>query len=378
MGNFIIPISSTFGTSMTSVSAYITIKGIAMVVAIPLVSFLLKRIKLKVLLTAACLGYAGSLWLISSSHDLFSLYTYAIGMGLFSSFFSTITVPLLIHHWFHQHRSIYLGIAFAASGIAGALISPIIAATIAKAGWRTAVQIIVLIELFVLLPALLSFAQLKPDFRNTFPIGFSSKLSENAEENVRLRKLMKTQSFWLAMIFGASLALSNGFFFVLPSMAKTMGSTVGLGAYLVSWALIGATIGKIAFGIINVYIKPNRVTFLAGCIGMIGILLVYFGLVKPVLAIIGAFMYGFLISLMTLEPPILVHSMFSSLVSDKVFVYVSMAVQLSYVMGPTIYSMFYDFTQHYSLSLLINFIFVIIAILTSNAALKLERKDKLL
>lgn len=368
MGNFILPISYTFGMTISSISAYITIKGIALVVAIPLVNYAITRFNIKYVLFIAGLVYSCVLFALSFSENLIQLYGFAILQGISSSFFSTVAVPLLIQGWFKKNHSIFLGIAFAASGIAGALISPVITQVISAYGWRFAYKILALFEVSVLVPAILILIRRVPRGHNSFAVNEEPILNKT-KLKIEGKMIYRDKSFLLLMIYGSSLALSNGFFFIMPSLTQNLGHTAILGARLVSFCLLGATLGKIIFGFLNVHLSVNRVTLIAGVSGGLGIILIFTRINHGLLPFVGALLYGFLVSLMTLEPPLIVKKTTEIHFQQDVFVFVSMIVQLSYVLGPVLYSLIYDSTQSYWMVITVNFALIFISIFSSEILL---------
>jgi len=376
-GSFIGPLSNSLGVGISFISMYITIKGISMVIFTPLASKMIHRFNLRIVLSSATLMYILSLITIARTETLIMLYTSAVIMGISASFLSTIIVPTLINNWFVKRQGFALGIAFGFSGISGATIAPLISRIIENFGWRTGYYAIAGIIALTLLPLMFFVVRLNPEEMGLEPYGGRKVTrTDNIESvpNTRIKNIMKSRVFIYMLIFSISLALSNGILFSLPNYVKTIGMPIAFGATLTSLALLGATSFKVIFGSLNDRYSSKIVVKTAVLIGIMGLLAIYLARFNILIMSFGAFFYGAIISLMTLEVPIITKLVFGAEQYISMLVIFNMSTQLSYALGPTIYAVVFDISKSYFVSFAICIGFVVTSLLACILSLKESAK----
>ena len=109
------------------------------------------------ILIIALMGVIGGLCIAAGScfTQLWQWYVAAVLSGASYSL-NNVLVPNIVNNWFAERRGLASAVALSASGISGALFSPILARVIAALGWRSAAVVFGL-AIFVLtvLPAIL-------------------------------------------------------------------------------------------------------------------------------------------------------------------------------------------------------------------------------
>lgn len=379
-GSFIGPLSTSLGVGTSLVSMYVTIKGISMVVFTPIASRIIQRFNLRIVLTTATLIYIVSLILIARTETLTMLYASAVVMGISASFLSTIIVPTLINNWFARRQGIALGIAFGFSGISGAAVAPLISKIIENFGWRTGYYTVAVIIALTLLPLMIYVVRLSPKEVGLKQYGGESVIRTDnyvSSPKTRIDKIIKSRVFIYVFIFSISIALSNGILFNLPNYVKTIRLPISTGAMLTSFALLGATSFKVFFGYLNDKYSPERVVISAVIIGTMGLLMIFLATFSILIMSFGAFFYGAIISLMTLEVPIITKRVFGAEHYISMFVVFNMATQLSYALGPTVYAAIFDVSKSYLVSFIICIGFVITSLIACILSLKESAKDKM-
>lgn len=364
-GLFFKPISTELNTSVSSISLYVTIKGISMVLFTPFANRILKRYSLNIVLGLASLVYATVLFLMSQSKDTMMIYCLAIALGAAASFLSTIIVPSLIGKWFRKKQGLFLGIAFGFSGLTGSSVGPIISKVINEYGWRMGYKTISFIVLFILVPICFILVKNEPSEHYRAFDSPGTKINSRQVNIVTNEKVLKkyfmSKSFIYSFVFGISLALSNGILFNLPTYVASIGMDINIGAFATSLALLGATIFKVGFGYLNDKIKPTTVVLIASIIGAVSLLMIYYLRTNQVYLLCGSFLYGSIISLMTLEPPIIIKHIFGENYYHDIFVFVNMATQLVYSIGPTLYAGIFDTFSTYGYSFLLSIVFTLLS-----------------
>ena len=374
-GSFFQPVSRAFRVPVSLVSGYVTVKGITTVLMLPLAGKLLHTKSSRTVLSLASLGYGACLLLMAASPNIAVFYIGAVALGMCGAFLTGITAPILICNWFHKDSGLALGIAMASSGLCGSVFGPLITKIIHIGGFRSGYLTMALIVLFLLLPMMLFLVRFKPE-KGQHPYGGERTLMkvEHGEKilNCSLKRCFFSLSFLSVMVFGICLAFSNGILFNMTMLVNSGGFTVQNGALATSLALIGATFWKIVYGWLDKYLRVCTVVLLAVLTGAAGLLLVLLGGgLMTVYA--GAFLYGSIVSLMTLEPPLLVKEIFGPDKSEYLFIYVSMAVQLSYAAAPMFYAALYDVCGSYRVSILLCTAIAMAAVIAGFLAVRLRR-----
>lgn len=378
-GLFYMPISQHLNIPISTVSFYVTIKGVVMVLCIPLAYKLMKRIQLNFLLSIATLIYIVGLLMISKSQGIHEIYFAACLMGLGASFLSTLVIPYLIGNWFKKRQGLMLGIAFGFSGFTGSVVGPIVSEFIQMNGWRSGYQLIAFLIGILLLP-LLVFVKATPKEMKLLPYGQNTDINSEIDavqtkvNKQVLKQYVCSSAFILSVLFGIMLALTNGILFHLTTYAQTIGFTSTQGSFITSMTLLGATINKVMFGNLNDRWKITSVVFLASILGAVGLVILFTLTQTYVLMLIGAFLYGSVVALTTLEPPILIRQLFGDSYYDDIFVFVNMATLFCYSASTTLYAFLFDLTKTYSTSFILCILFTLMTYFFCKLSVKHSRK----
>jgi len=378
-GSFIGPLYKLhWEVGISFISMYITIKGISMVIFTPLASKMIHRFNLRIVLSSATLMYILSLITIAKNRNLDNALYISSNYGYKCQlFYRQLLCLLLINNWFVKRQGFALGIAFGFSGISGATIAPLISRIIENFGWRTGYYAIAGIIALTLLPLMFFVVRLNPEEMGLEPYGGRKVTrTDNIESvpNTRIKNIMKSRVFIYMLIFSISLALSNGILFSLPNYVKTIGMPIAFGATLTSLALLGATSFKVIFGSLNDRYSSKIVVKTAVLIGIMGLLAIYLARFNILIMSFGAFFYGAIISLMTLEVPIITKLVFGAEQYISMLVIFNMSTQLSYALGPTIYAVVFDISKSYFVSFAICIGFVVTSLLACILSLKESAK----
>lgn len=106
------------------------------------------------LLIASSFGIPLAYFCYSWASQLWHFYLIAFLEGLFTNGISFLTVGTVVNNWFESKRAVATGLAFAGSGLGGAVFMPVVSAVIEAWGWRWAYRMTAAAGLALLLPAL--------------------------------------------------------------------------------------------------------------------------------------------------------------------------------------------------------------------------------
>lgn len=208
--SFIEPIAGEFGWSYAQISFAVSIRGVEIGIAAPVMGWLIDRWGSRRTVFGgsiiACLG----LLLLSQTKDLPVFYVAFILIGIGTTSFTMSAITIIIASWFRKRIGIATGIATSGIGVSG-LFVPVITHIIQLYGWRSAVLAILFSILIIVLP--LSFLlRHKPEQYGLLPDG--QMLNQRTAEDIVSDKKLEDSDLSLKQAIGSNifwrLALVSG------------------------------------------------------------------------------------------------------------------------------------------------------------------------
>jgi len=199
-----------------------------------------------VVMSAGILGW-------SFSSQLWQLYLASIFVGLGASGISLVPCGILINNWFHEKKGVATGIAFTGSVAGGLIFVQFTEYVVRTSGWQQAYLMLGIIAAVISIPVTLFIIRGTPQEKGLLPFGVTKDQNlENtaASAGIKLKKFIKTSSFWLLAISGfiigfANIGLQNNISTYLTGMGyssavATMAFSIGLfvqifGKFLLGW-----------------------------------------------------------------------------------------------------------------------------------------------
>jgi len=206
MAIFFLPISRDFGVSRATAALPMSISRLTGIFLSPLFGTLTDRFgPSRVLFLSALI--AGFGFILLSRADSYGLYLFifvgVIGLGMVSGF----DAPTLaaVSRWFNKKRSIALSLTAAGFATGGTIITPLVAFSVSKLGWRdTSLLLGILIWLIVLPLATRLFRS--PESRGLLPDGdeMNSSIAVTKKhlavsqpiQDFDIRAAFKTRTYW--------------------------------------------------------------------------------------------------------------------------------------------------------------------------------------
>ncbi len=160
---FVKPVCESLGFRRGAFTFYRTIITIMGVITMPLYNKFIPKLGIRnlFLLSTLCLGAVNLGYSISNT--LWHFYILAFFNGLVYNGINFMSVGLLINQLFDKHQGMALGIAYAGSGLGGAIMIPIVNRIIEGNGWRFAYRFIGLLGIAIMLPVILFLIKEKPN-----------------------------------------------------------------------------------------------------------------------------------------------------------------------------------------------------------------------
>lgn len=183
--------------------------------------------------------------------SLWQFYISGIFAGLGMSCTMTV-IPTVLNNWFKKRNGFVIGLTMSASGIAGALFSPICSKIIVALGWRVTALIMALIGFVLIVLPCWFILVTSPEQVGEKPYGIddvsTEGRSETAEAQPAVSRTLPLYVFLLTLVVVIGPGSMIQFNQQLPTFAQTVGYTIETGALLTSLSMIGNLSGKLLLG----------------------------------------------------------------------------------------------------------------------------------
>jgi len=383
-GIFFTPVSEYFGVSRAQFTLYFSILNIMMMLTLPLAGNHLSRLDARKVLSGATL--LSGLGLIGMSQGNSMPWFYAMGavMGFGIAPLIYLSVPTLINAWCAKRVGFFVGLCMAFTGIGGVIFNPIGTALIQSGpeGWRTAYLVFGIIVLVGTLPFTLFVVRSKPADKGLLPYGAEEAANEAVAteapvDGVSASVAMKTPAFIAIAIFCGVITLNQTIYQFLASYATSFEATLpqiaAASGVVASAAMAGQAIGKVLLGIINDRSVRLGIIFGLSC-GAVGVLLMWLMPSPLVLLLAGAFLFGVVYAMTTVQTPLLVRSVFGSADYTNIYARISMVGSLMSAVAAVFWSFVIDSPGGFPLMFVLGLACMGICLITSLFALTQQGK----
>ena len=350
-GIFFTPVSTFFGVSKATFTLYFSIVNLAMMVTLPVWGKVLSRTDLRGSLSAAAVLCGAGLVGMSRCGAMWQFYFCGAVLGAGVAPFIYLAVPTLINAWCIKKVGFFVGLCMAFTGIGGVIFNPLGTALINSGaeGWRTAYLVFGVIVLVGTLPFTLLVVRNRPEDKGLLPYGAdeagaAAGPAEAAQgaSGMSAPEAMKTPAFLALAAFCGVITLNQTIYQFLPSYAQsfadTMPAVAAASGIVASAAMAGQAVGKVILGAVNDRSVRLGIGLGIGA-GVAGVTVMWLmpGVVALLLA--GAFLFGIVYAMTTVQTPLLVRTVFGSADYTNIYSRVSMVGSL---MG-TVAAVFWGF-----------------------------------
>ena len=383
-GIFFTPVSEFFGVPRASFTLYFSILNIMMMLTLPMAGNHLSKLDTRKVLSGATL--LAGLGLIGMSRGNSMPWFYVCGaiMGVGMAPLIYLSVPTLINAWCVKRVGFFVGLCMAFTGIGGVIFNPLGTALIQSGpeGWRTAYLVFGLIALVGTLPFTLFVVRSKPEDKGLLPYGAGevddAAPAQAAEvTGVPAGVAMKTPAFYALAVFCGVITLNQTIYQFLASYATSFADSLpaiaAASGVVASSAMAGQAIGKVVLGVINDKSVKLGIFFGLGC-GALGVLLMWFMPSPLIVLLVGAFLFGVVYAMTTVQTPLLVRSVFGSADYTNIYSRISMVGSLMSAVAAVFWSFVIDSPLGFPGMFTGGIVCMLICLLTSLYAL--GQKDK--
>lgn len=376
VGIFLSPVCEELGFTRGAISFYLTLHQLIMAATLPIAGKLFPKVNIRIILPAAMVIFAGSFVLISQGDSIIYWYIAGIMQGIAGGFLVYLPVPILINNWFKAKSGFALGLSLAFSGVGGAIFNPIGQYIINNYGWRMGYITLGVSAAIISLPFLLLVVRFKPADIGLQPYGSGEAASGGQAPvltGVSAAKALKTPSFYLMFFTGALLALNANFNPHLPGYLISLGYPGMIAATVTSTMMIGVIIGKIGLGILNDKFGLKFASAIGLLGGFLAVVLLLMGKSSVNLIYIGSFCLGIGLSMLTVEPPLILKAIFGPKEFSAIYSYVTMIQAIVGAAAVSIFGLIFDLTKSFAVDLIIVGIAYLVCLLFIFTALNLSK-----
>ena len=366
-GLFLAPVSDEIGVGIGTLSLYLSISSIFMLIWLPIAGKLMNKYDVRWMTLIGVVLQAGSFMLFGLMNSVWGWYILAIPSVMGATLVVNLLGPILINRWFAKHTGFMMGILMACVGLFGAALQPLTTKIIASSGWRTAYMVIGGITFIAVLISVIFFIKGYPKDRNAEPYGAGEVAIENKDKasktylNIEEGVATKSSAFFLLLLFMVAITGVGVFSQHIPTFGNELGysiESVGMALALFS---IGSAMGSIAIGIIS-----DKIGCLKTSMGMIGVGVVAVALFfirhkSFIIFSLAAFLHGFTSSGIGVLAPVLTLEFFGQKDYEKIFAKVMMGAPLASIILIPAYGFIYDQFKNYDIVLIGLLILLVVA-----------------
>ena len=360
-GIFFTPVSEFFGVPKASFTLYFSVLNLAMMATLPIAGKLLAARDARVVLSVATALCGLGMFGMASCQEVWQFYLVGIVLGVGVAPLIYLAVPTLINAWCVKRVGFFVGLCMAFTGIGGVIFNPIGTAIIQSSpeGWRQAYLVFGIIILVGTLPFTLFVVRGKPADKGLLPYGAGEKDAADTDgaatvgtQGVSAADAMRTPAFWAIVAFCGLITLNQTVYQFLSSYALSFSNSLpqiaAASGVVASAAMGGQAIGKVFLGSVSDHsVRLGAVCGIAG--GVVGVLLMWGMPSVLALLLVGAFCFGVVYAMTTVETPLLVRSVFGSADYANIYSRVSMVGSLMSAVAAVFWSLVIDSAGGYGL-----------------------------
>lgn len=381
-GIFFTPVAEFFSVPRATFTLYFSILNIAMMLTLPVAGKLMSKMDLRVVLSACVILDGLGLFGMSMASAMPVFYVCGAIMGIGTAPLIYLAIPTLINAWCVEKVGFFVGLCMAFTGIGGVIFNPIGTSLIASGaeGWRVAYRVFALITLVGTLPFTLFVVRSKPADKGLLPYGAGAAKTDAAAgtpaapaaDGVSAAVAMKTPAFWALMVFCGIITLNQTIYQYLSSYALSFEGTLpqiaAASGVVASAAMAGQAIGKVVLGIVNDKSARLGVIFGIAC-GIAGVLVMWFVPGVLALLLVGAFLFGVVYAMTTVETPLLVRTVFGSADYTNIYSRISMVGSLMSAVAAVFWSLVIDSAGGFPLMFILGIVCMAVCAATAFFAL---------
>ena len=358
-GIFFSPIAEALNEKRGNVAAFYTIMMLSNAIFSAIIPGFITNRNFKKIYLAGIAGSVCSLILMANSSSLFMLYAGSLLLGASFSTYFMVVITTVINCSFKENVGTITGFVFSFSGLAGALVSPLLSYIIGRSGWQAGFYVLSAAPLILCLPAVFAdirIEQDQPSENETGPVGFNYHSSGYILLVVML----------VCYMFIPSMAQH------FPGIALSKGFADTVGPLMVSSSMIGNIVFKLIAGILSDRLGSLKALSIMSAVTLTGIAILSIAK-NPATAFLAAFLYGAIYSITAILASFRIKELCGIANYKKAYSIASLAGNIANALSIAAIGYIYDFFTSYDPALLIAISLDVIALILAILANKLQK-----
>lgn len=343
-GIFFPSVVKELGVSNGTLALYMMGVGLFSCAFLPVAGRLMKGGHIRLLLSIIALIHALATASMALFTNVYHFYIASVFLGLSMAFFFYVAVPTLISRWFVHNVGFYVGFSFAFTAGGAVVFNPIAAFVIANYGWRMGYASMGLCSFILIFIPVLLFARDSPEEIGLKPYGTEKESERKVDARLTgasASDVLKSMTIVPVLVYMVAIALFASLLLYLPSFAHSKGMGMSLLAAISSMAMVGALLGKVAFGAMSEK-APIATLAICGSSGVIGTLAMLYITSIPAFFLAGGFLYGIAYSSCTVQSALLVKRIYGLRCYSQIYSAIMMVYALSTAVGKSLWGFIAD------------------------------------
>jgi len=369
-GVFYTPLAEALGVGRAAVTVHATISGILTGLLSPFAVKLAKKVPLRLLTAFGICLTCVSFLLMAAVKSLWLLNLCGVLRGIGNSCFYGPTITVILGNWFKKNQGTIVGLVLSFSGVAGAILSPILTACLERWGYQITSLLCAGIIAILALPLSMRTLTLEPWEAGEAAYGQDARQAEH-KRAVQSRKVnkftpMSPVFFSLAGMTFLSVAVT-GLASHLSGIAESFQVGSETGALMISAAMLGNIASKFCSGVLSDKIGVYKAFTIMYLISLGGLVLLWFSR-QSMMLLLASFLFGALYAACAVGQPMIVRQIYG----DKQYTDAYAIISMIAVITPSLFISFvgwlYDIFGNYTAVFALFVAFEILALLLWNAA----------
>ena len=354
LGLFFGPVAKELDVGRGKVAIFSTIVNLVTGFTGPFISTLLKKFRLRTIMSAGCIMVAVGFGILSMADNVYIFYAMAPFIGAGATLLGTVVTFTVLNNWFKTRYGTVTGIMMAFGGVCGVVMSPAINWVIERYSWRAAFLFIGLIGAVVALPGILFVLKLHPEENNLQPYGESEieakkEESSNAQSgNESGQYHLFSVSVMLVCLMTFSETATHGINSHLPDYAMELELGSSVGALLISACMVGNISAKLLSGVLSDWIGSMKACLLMYGVSTAGLALLFISPTQHLYyPMVGALLFGASFAINSLGTAQVIKRSFPERAFTRVYAYATAFGYVGIALLTPVFGYIYDYTVSY-------------------------------
>ena len=357
-GLFFSPMAQEFDVMQGAASLTLTIANICVALGGLATRRLTKLVPLRMLLVGGVAVMAGALVGTALAPSMGVIYLLAAARGLAGGIIGFVLITYVLNKWFVSQLGLVTSLAMGCSGLAGALLTPIIQTVVAGMGWRVGQVLMAILTVVLSLPAILLVPSCDPGDVGLAPLGAENTPAQakaaGPKEPIKVDKVLAAGVVLYAVLSAAVSAMPQHF----PGFAEEVGLSAAVGAGMISACMVANTLGKVVMGWLTDRIGA-RMSILAYTALVAGSIVALLIVHVPAAFLVAAFLFGLCYSRATVGLSMMCREVFGKRGFGIVYPVAALGCSFSNAVFSSAVGFGYDLTGGYTVSLVTFLVFLV-------------------